>query len=250
MNVIVADDERIVRQGIRMTCEQSGFGLTVWEARNGKEAFELVREHQADILILDIRMPQMNGLEVLEALQGCGTSPVCIVISGYDDFSYARAAIRYGVLDYLLKPAGVTEITDALKRSLEQLERERIVHTTDAENGPPSLPGPLLMAQEYIQHHLQERISLVAAADFAHVSPTHLAMLFRQKTGETFLSYVTSRKMEIACQLLKRGFLIHEIADHLGYGDARYFGQVFKKTTGVRPSEYRTRCDGTCGASG
>jgi len=240
MNVVVADDERIVRQGVRMVCEQSGLGLTVHEACQGFEVLELVSRHAADILVLDIRMPQMDGLETLRRMHEAALKPECIVISGYDDFTYAKTCIRYGVVDYLLKPAGATEILDSLTRCLQRVQERSLaaVQQVDMSDSPPS---PLSEVMEYIGQHLHDRISLVTAANYVHISPTYLAALFRQKTGQTFLDYVTARKIELACQLLHRGLRIHEIAEQLGYGEARYFGQVFKRVTGMTPREYRMK---------
>ena len=248
MNLIVADDEQIVRHGIGAACKQSVPSLHVWEARNGQEVMDLLDNIELDILFADIRMPHMNGLQLLEELRLRDTKTVTVIISGYEEFTYAQTALRYGVMDYLLKPAGFKQICDTLLRAVEQVQSRKNVLTMERSHVAGNLPAcsvsmtsPLQAACIYIEDNFHKKISLADAARVAHVSPTHLATLFKQQLNLTFLEYVTTSKMEAACTMLMKGFQVQEIAEQLGYEDAKYFGQLFAKYTGLKPKEYRTK---------
>lgn len=247
MNLVVADDEQIVRQGISAACKQAVPTLQVKEARDGREVLQILGEAAIDILFVDIRMPHIGGLQLLEELQARGAKTVTVIVSGYDDFSYAQVALRLGALDYLLKPAGFAQVSDTVRRAVD-LAQSRTVHEQAVESARIPVPAsadhvfsPLHKASLYIDARVHKKISLADAARAAHVSPTHLATLFKQKLGQTFLEYVTASKMEAACSMLVKGLLVQEVAERLGYEDAKYFGQLFHKHTGIRPREYRVK---------
>ena len=95
--VLIVDDEKIERKGIRSLVEREDSDCRIMEAENGREAAELLEEENVDILLTDIRMPHMNGMELAERAAGCSGSTQTIIFSGLQDFEYARTAIEYGV---------------------------------------------------------------------------------------------------------------------------------------------------------
>ena len=102
---LVAEDESLIRRNLVKKIESLNLPLTlVGEASNGKDAIGLIGEHFPDLVITDIRMPQTDGLELAQYLQKNHPGTRTIILSGYSDFSYAQSALRYGVMDYLLKP--------------------------------------------------------------------------------------------------------------------------------------------------
>ena len=103
--VLIADDEVSVRKLLEKSLRSSGLAIEVAAAAgDGREAYELAMAHHPDIIVTDIAMPSMNGLELIRSLQSQGITSKNIIISGYDEFDYARTAIALGVTDYLLKP--------------------------------------------------------------------------------------------------------------------------------------------------
>lgn len=115
--LLIVDDEAEIREGILQAIPWEAQGITVAGlASNGREALQMITEIQPDLILLDIRMPVMNGLEVLERLAKDLFLPKVIIISGYDDFGYCQQALRYGVSDYLLKPCHPQEILNILVR--------------------------------------------------------------------------------------------------------------------------------------
>jgi two-component system response regulator YesN len=118
LKVLIADDEPIIREGIRDSIEWDKIGMVVAaEAEDGEEALELALEYEIDILLADLNMPIMNGLTLIENIRN--NLPECrvIVVSGYDEFRYAQAALRLQVDDYILKPIKPKNLTEVLEKT-------------------------------------------------------------------------------------------------------------------------------------
>jgi two-component system, response regulator YesN len=123
--VLLVEDEKFIRQGIRIMVERSGTGFTdIQECSNGKEALEKVRMETYDLVILDIRMPQMDGIAFMQEVHKMEKVPKFIIISGYSDFRYAAESLKYGARAYILKPVQRDELIEALKKVEEEIDRE------------------------------------------------------------------------------------------------------------------------------
>ena len=119
--ILIADDEALERKALRFIIESSPLGgedLVLDEASNGAEAARLARIAAYDTIILDIKMPGLDGLGAAELMRKEGCDTPIVILSAFDTFEYAQRAIRLGVYEYLLKPAGREEVLEALKRSL------------------------------------------------------------------------------------------------------------------------------------
>lgn len=130
--LLIVDDEKNIRQGLKVMVEREmGAACEIRLAANGQEALELHARQPAEIVITDIRMPVMDGMELLARLrlhQRAAEGPVVLVLSGYDEFEYAKTAIRFQVRDYLLKPIRREDLFEALGRALEELDN-RVAET-------------------------------------------------------------------------------------------------------------------------
>ncbi len=126
MKVFLVDDEIVVREGIRESFpwEETPYTL-VGEAPDGEMALPMIRDTNPDIVITDIRMPFMDGIELCRTLRGQMPWIGIIVLSGYDEFEYARKCIQLGVREYLLKPINSGELRDVLDKVGAQLTEER-----------------------------------------------------------------------------------------------------------------------------
>jgi len=124
--LIIADDEKWVRTTIKSIIPFEKLDLTLaCEAANGIEALELCRQHEPDIMLTDIMMPGLNGLELIREVKNLFPTLRIIVISGYNDFEYAKTAMKYGITDYLLKPVDEDELTQVLDRISSELGMQR-----------------------------------------------------------------------------------------------------------------------------
>ncbi|WP_058308495.1 response regulator transcription factor [Gracilibacillus massiliensis] len=123
--LFIAEDEDIIRRGLKKSLDWQSFSINVvGEAEDGEEALEKAKELQPDILFVDINMPFLNGLELMDQLRVLLPDAVFIVISGYNEFTYAQKAIQMGTLDYILKPVKKPELKLAIERAIEVLENK------------------------------------------------------------------------------------------------------------------------------
>ena len=123
--ILIVDDEKLERNGIKFLLKKTGTELEVFEASNGRDALELLKHQTVEILLTDIKMPYVSGLELAEKVSSQYPEMKIVMFSGYSDFSYAQTAIRYGVSDYILKPVDPLEFQKTMKKLLEEIEREK-----------------------------------------------------------------------------------------------------------------------------
>ena len=129
ITIVLADDEKLIRAGLKkILLDSIDIPLEIIEAKNGEEALAFCKEKQPEILITDIRMPVMDGVELMKNISELDEimRPAIIVLSGYDDFSYAKAAIQSGALSYILKPVDKKELITAVNSAImDSLKEEK-----------------------------------------------------------------------------------------------------------------------------
>ena len=260
MKLVLADDEHIVRQGL-LTIKWEDLGFTVvGVGTNGLETLDLARKTQPHLVLTDIRMPGIDGIELAKILQEELPATKIIFLTAHHDFDYAYAAVKMNVMDFLLKPTEPEEIlasVERVKKSIQQeIERKNTMasmsrqlrqHGLLADEGLPSdLERPHKRAVqeslEYIAANYKEDITLASTAEAVHLSTGYLCRLLKNETGQTFLEILTRIRMEQAALLLQdRDMMIYEIAEQVGFKDARYFSRVFREHHGLNPTDYRTK---------
>ncbi len=150
--LLIVEDEKMIRQGIKTMVQRSGVPVEVIiECNNGETALEIIREQKIDVMFTDIRMPKMDGIELVKRMQECEHVPITVAISGYDDFSYAVEMLRNGVREYLLKPIEREQIADILKKLNEEIESQREQQATQRQIGYQQIKHMLMsdnMAEE------------------------------------------------------------------------------------------------------
>lgn len=248
--ILIVDDEPRTRQGIRKTLEAWSLGCyRIETASSGVEALAWLKENEAHLLITDIRMPEIGGLDLVETLSGMPHPPVVVVISGYPEFDYAHKALQLGVVEYLLKPIDKSKLVQAIERALkrqEELHRiermEKLVDPKLIEAGEQELKHGTFVREaiRYLDEHLAEPVSLREVADRLHLNASYFSVLFKEQTGLTFSDYLTRRRVQRAKELLAGTRLpIQEIAERVGYQSAKYFAKVFRSLESVSPGQYR-----------
>lgn len=236
LNVLLVDDEIMIREGFKRLFDWESHGCqVVGEAADGMEALGRIDALHPDIVIMDINIPIMNGLKVIQTARLKHPQTAFVIVSGYDDFSYCQQALRLQITDYILKPVNYEEFgtcIDNLKISLYQqsvtAEPEQHQDRTITE------------ITKFLQAHLSEEVSLSTLAEQFHLSAQYISQLFKSEIGVNFLAYLTNIRMEQAKKLLLSTSLsIADVAEQSGYGDYRVFTKVFKKSEGITPSQYR-----------
>jgi two-component system response regulator YesN len=147
IRVLIADDEKRIRDGLEATIPWDSLGMAViGTAAHGEAALELARQTEPHIILTDVRMPRMDGLEFLRQVKAFLPRVKVVILSGYDDFSYAQQAVKLGVSDYLVKPVGTEEIVRTLTNLRESLERAGDRPEPSRPSGPVSSSEPLAAA--------------------------------------------------------------------------------------------------------
>lgn len=356
--VQLIDDEPIVRKGLKQLIPWEDLGFeVVCEAENGEEGLQQLRKQKIDLTIVDIEMPIMNGMEFMENVRSEEYDLEIIVLTAYGEFEYAKSAIKYGVLDYVLKPLEEEKIIAVLEKAKEKLVskernkkmlkvfselngekrkkrqlsrekdkqlikyimqsdsrafeileqildeersygdleresmcvrfsyileeivtkiKERFTYLSKLENIDGYLDygqdeqldkevlierfskkidnlyitfeeckvmykdNVVMQACQYVIEHVDEEINLTIISEKLAISKNYFCTLFKQETGENFLSYVTGMKMKRAKFLLKeKNYRVYEVGEKLGYTDTTYFTRLFKKYTNMTPNEYK-----------
>lgn len=256
--VLLADDEQIERMALAKRLHKHfGDSLVIWQAADGNEAVRLCFKERCQIVIMDISMPELNGVEAAEQIRRLDEDCEIIFLTAYDEFSYAKRAIAIHALDYLLKPCEEEELTAVMEEAVgriqkrEQFEKlhmeQEMPEETGAEMPEPDLeeePDRLGQAAEkirwYIRKNYMKDISMQDAARMMNYSDAYFCKLFKQCFDQNFTAYLARFRINEARRLLQdKNASVREVSMLVGYYDANYFAKVFKRIAGMNPSEYR-----------
>jgi len=139
--VMIADDEPKIRRGLRTAFERIRTDMkVVAEAEDGEMALALAQKETPDILMIDVRMPFLNGLELIEKINGLLSDCIIIVVSGHDEFEYAQRALHLKVFEYLLKPVSQDVLAGVLARADRTCLKGLITRRDKPENFKQALP--------------------------------------------------------------------------------------------------------------
>ncbi|MBO5461345.1 MAG: response regulator [Ruminococcus sp.] len=242
--IVIAEDEELLLNNLCQKIQAVDPDFTViGKAQTGTKAYELIKSLHPDILMTDIRMPVMNGIELLKKVRSEFPLTKCIIISGFSDFEYARNAISLHVSDYLLKPIDPEE----LAKTLSSLKRELSLLYLSGEqtnlNNTANLSSTQLaeLIHDYLTENFTKEINLNQIAADMNYSPSYLTKIFVQHYDCTPSKYLINLKLQFACKLLIQNpeISIKQIGEQIGYHDQAYFSRFFKKYTGKSPYEYR-----------
>ena len=246
LKVLIVEDEEMIRKGIVLTVDWAALGCAVvGEAANGLEGLEAARRLEPTLIITDLKMPQMDGIEMLRILRSEGCRAHVIILTAYDSFPSPRSARRLGAVDYLHKPYPHGDLAAAVMPLRERM---------DAEVSGGALPGAprkgdkskyVQEAMDYISRHYNEPdISIGTVAKSLNISEGYLSHTFKKETDCTLLNYLTRYRIHKAMAYLQDCRVkVYEVAEQVGYRDIAYFSSTFKKFTGMTPSEYQQTTD-------
>ena len=242
--VILVDDERLIIQGLTRVLPWEKLGCEVADAAyDGASGLEKIREIRPDIVLTDIRMPNMDGLTMLAAIHSEFPEIQMSVLTAYRDFDYAQKALHLGVSRFLLKPSRMDELEEAFRFMVSRLKaREGREEEKTEENTVAAAGNHLVQAAlSYMKEHcLEPHLALTDVAAHVYVSQWHLSKLLNRETGQSFFELLGGMRIEQAKRMLRDPALrIHQVAEATGYADVAHFSKNFKKYTGQTPGEYR-----------
>lgn len=235
MKLLIAEDENMIRNGmekyIRLHTDRFS---RIYLAKNGQEALDIIFRHRPELMLLDVQMPIKSGIEVMKEASAAKLLPETIILSGYGEFKYAQQAMNYGARGYMLKPSRSSEILQKLCDLADMIEGKE---TKESSTASSSIVN---RAKEYVEEYYAEELTLQRVADAVGISSSYLSTLFSQQLECGFVDYLNKIRIDHACDYLKQHyFKTYEIAYKVGYRDEKYFSRVFKKVTGMSPSEYK-----------
>ena len=246
LKVLVVEDEELIRKGIVLAVDWASLDcVVVGEASNGEEALAAVKRLSPSLIITDLKMPRMDGIEMLRRLREQGNRVYVIILTAYDSFTYAQSALRLGAVDFLLKPFHDGDLEQAVLNLQKRMQAE------DSAQSPPVLglkkgdkSKYVLEAMDYIGSHYNDPgISVGSIAQHLGISEGHLSHTFKKETDYTLLNYLTRYRIYKSMELLRDcRTKIYEAAEQVGYKDITYFSATFKRVVGVSPSEYQDTC--------
>jgi two-component system, response regulator YesN len=183
IRLLIVDDEQIEREGMQVILEKSFPNLIIKQAKNGNMAVQLAGEFEPDLILMDIKMPGMNGLEAVEIISSNYPHIKFIMVTAYDTFDYMRQAIKFGVKDYLLKPSKASDIVMTIGKVIEQITEEK-VSLEKSKQEKVALQKTLALVET----------DVVTQLLFDHVHEVHVDMLLEileiRSTDEMFVVIV------------------------------------------------------------
>ena len=252
---LIVEDEPLMREYLMLHLTSiHGLWKTEGCARDGLEALALLKAKPFDLVITDIKMPHMDGLELADYIHVNHPNTDVIILTGYSEFDYARAAVRANAADYLLKPLQDVELHKALsklaaKRMAAESVPAAVPVPTEAAPKEPAQDDPGILVQRartYIRAHFTEPLSLNEVANTLAVNPAYLSSIFKSERGESYSKFILRLRMERAALLLRTysAGKVNDIALEVGYSSTKHFYSVFKDYFGVTPNEYRNQNKG------
>lgn len=237
---LVVDDEKIGRDGIKFLMKKYNDQIEVAEAINGRVALEHIRSNQVDILITDIKMPIMGGMELIREVYKDFPHLKIIILSGYGEFEYAQNALKMGVCEYLLKPVSKDDFDEAIEKVLTKCKQDNTKSNEDVESDNNIGVGKVEAVKKYIAKNYHEDIGVEQLAGAVDLTPSYLSHIFKKETGENLGKFIKKVRMEKARDMLENSYeKIVNISEAVGYQNVSYFCKSFREYYGISPQKFR-----------
>lgn len=179
-NILIVDDEKIERNGIRLLLKRMGADFNIAEASNGKEALDYINakkdsQDAPDILLTDVKMPFMDGIGLIKEVRNNNIHTKNIIFSGYNEFEYAKLAVRLGVVDYILKPVDPKEFENVINRVICELDSENMEKLTQSRRDD--------FIKEYLLYSMinGSNIQILELTDMTDLFSLNLMAIFLEK---------------------------------------------------------------------
>ncbi|QBD85308.1 response regulator [Clostridium tetani] len=246
--IVIADDEDTIRNGLKNLIESYELNLSVIAtAKDGEEAMKVIEKYHPEIILMDINMPFMNGLDVIKGIHERNKDAKIIIISGYSQFEYAQKALELGVFNYLLKPINYRDFKDILIKAMDSYSKRmwEISKIKEGKEKIESCKDVGNLAISYIKENFSNNeISLNLVAQQFYISQSYLTRVIKQKTGVSFTDYLNKLRINMAKKLLtdnNNDYTINDISNMVGYSSQHYFSRAFKNYMEISPKNYRNK---------
>jgi two-component system response regulator YesN len=253
LKILIAEDEDIIRKGLVFTIDWLSMDcVIVAEASDGEEGLQKIIEFKPDVVITDIKMPKMDGIEMVR--QGLKQVKFkSIILTSYTEFEYAKKAIELKAYEYLVKPIDEEKIIEVIQGLHDQLDRNKEAEFVLETIKNPSAKidfnhyiqldttenGFVAKAIQKIQDNYMDKIGIETISEELGVSASYLSRKFKEVTNHSFLDLLNQYRVQQAIKLLNTGrYRVYEISDMTGFGDYKHFCTVFKRYTAMSPTGF------------
>lgn len=244
--IMIVDDEVLERNALKVILNNLEDVEIIAEACNGREAIELDKKFNPDLIIMDIKMPGIDGCKATEIIKSNNKDRIILMLSACDDFDLVKKALTLGVDDYILKPFKPQNLKDIINNIIVNLKINNdkidkyIDSTYNTYKDVNKVNNPIKIAVNYIDENFRENINLNMIASICNLSPCYFSKLFKKKMGINYNTYINNKKIDYAKKILETTDIpILNLSIDLGFEDCGYFIRVFKKLEGVTPKKYR-----------
>jgi len=262
--VMIIDDEETIREGMRSVINWEEHDCCIiGEAEDGDEGVKLITSLKPDIIFTDVRMPGLNGLEMIAQIKEQHHRCIIVILTGFREFEYAQQAIRLGAFRLILKPTNTDELLQTIDDAVAQLKKQntnqneilnlrtklkefygitQAAKDESANSTETSTNSRYLVAKaiEILKTNYYKDLDLKSVSDQLYISTWHLSKLLKKETGSNFIDILNEIRIEESKKMLLSPQLkVYEIAEKIGYTDVPYFTKLFKKHTGQTPMEFK-----------
>lgn len=246
IRVMLVEDEPPILRAMKKLIESCNPEFkVVASAADGEQAANILDSTPIDVVFTDIMMPVKDGFFVLEYINSKYPHIYSVVLSGHDEFDYAKKAIPLGIIDYLLKPVSKEELMSVVKKVdglIRQLKRDTLKKEYDMDDRSSLNTGQLMSVIEvYLEENLKSSITHKSLSEKFGYSAPYISSLFKKTHGMTPAEYLTNLRVNKAKVIIETtpDVLTKNIASSTGFSDPFHFSKIFKKITGYTPRDYK-----------
>jgi two-component system response regulator YesN len=250
VSIFIVEDERMICEGLCTCFDWQALGARIaGSAADGRTGLQNIASLQPDIVLTDVKMPRMNGIDMVQELRSQGWDGEVIFISAYQEIALIKKALKLRAVDYIFKPIDNEELLNVCRTVIHRIEEKQRIQEIFSRSSQTAWrevvksPEPNLSIMQALKEEIYRNIkntTIDSLAEKMGMSRAKLTRTIKQISGETVNGFIVKIRLHIACALLREtSFKVHEIAAQVGFQDSRYFARLFRKAMGALPTEYR-----------
>ena len=236
--VLIIDDEPHIIEALTLTVKWEKFGFSIGDAvSNAQCALELLKSNRYSLIFTDIRMPGVDGLKLIEKIRESDSDTEVVIISGYNNFEYAKRAISLKVSSYILKPIDPEEVEQFLAQMKAKFDSSENIQKPLTE-----VYGDFGEVIQYVNDNYRKSITVKDLSEKFHINTAYLGVKFKQATGDGFHSYINKLRIEyVKANYRRRNCKMSFLITDAGFSSHQHFYKQFRKIEGMPFNEYASK---------